>query len=80
VGAVIKYWLNYSMAFRSSAPHAHAVLRYILMLAVFLGMNTALFATLHRALGLHYLVAQVLTTILLIAPGYLVSRRWVFRR
>jgi putative flippase GtrA len=79
VGATLKYWLNYSVAFRSSARHTHAVARYVVMLAIFIALNTAIFWALQRGLGLHYLVAQVLTTILLIAPGYLVSRRWVFR-
>ena len=36
-------------------------------------------AVFQRGLGLHYLVAQALTTILLIPPGYVIHRRWVFR-
>ena len=37
------------------------------------------FAALHRGLGLHYMLAQVLTTGLLVLPGYALSRGWVFR-
>lgn len=77
-GAAIKYWLNYAMTFRSQARHSHAVLRFATMLAVLWGLNAALMGGLTYGLGLHYMVAQVLTTGLLIPPGYLMSRNWVF--
>ena len=78
-GSAIKYWLNYSAAFRSSAPHAHAMPRFAVALAAMLGLNTLIFALLERGLGMHYLLAQLLTTVLLIPPGYLIHRQWVFR-
>ena len=79
VGALVKYCLNYFVAFRSDERHAVAVPRFVLMLAILLGLNTLTFALLQEGLGLHYMVAQVLTTALLIPPGYLLSRLWVFR-
>jgi len=79
VGASVKYWLNYSVAFRSNARHTLAVGRYAVTLALMMGANAAIFAALQGGLGLHYLVAQVLTTILLIPPGYVIHRHWVFR-
>ena len=78
-GSAIKYWLNYSAAFRSSAPHVHAMPRFALALTAMLALNTLLFALLERALGMHYVLAQLLTTVLLIPPGYLIHRQWVFR-
>jgi putative flippase GtrA len=80
IGALVKYWLNYFVAFRSGERHAVAVPRFVLMLALLLGLNTAVFALLNEAAGLHYMLAQVLTTGLLIPPGYLLSRLWVVRR
>jgi putative flippase GtrA len=80
VGAVVKYWLNYVVAFRSAAPHGAAVLRFALMLVAFFILNTLLFSAFQRGLGLHYALAQAITTILLIPPGYLVNRNWVFRQ
>lgn len=78
-GSAIKYWLNYSAAFRSSAPHVHAMPRFGVALAAMLGLNTLIFALLERGLGMHYLLAQLLTTVLLIPPGYVIHRQWVFR-
>jgi putative flippase GtrA len=78
VGAVIKYLCNYFLAFRSDARHATALARFAVMLGVMFGLNALCFASLQQGLGLHYLVAQLLTTGLLIPPGYVLSRRWVF--
>ena len=79
VGALVKYCLNYFVAFRSDERHSVAVPRFVVMLALMLGLNTLVFALLNEGAGLHYMVAQVATTILLIPPGYLMSRLWVFR-
>jgi putative flippase GtrA len=79
VGATVKYWLNYSIAFRSNARHTVALGRYVVTLALMMAGNAAIFAALQSGLKMHYLVAQVLTTILLIPPGYVIHRRWVFR-
>ena len=78
VGACVKYWLNYSVAFRSNARHVVALPRYAAALAVMMAANAAVFAALQAGLGVHYIVAQVITTIVLIPPGYLIYRHWVF--
>jgi putative flippase GtrA len=79
VGSVVKYWLNYTVAFRSRAPHGAALARFVAMLAALMAMNTLIFAALQQGLGLHYALAQAITTVLLIPPGYFVNRNWVFR-
>lgn len=79
VGSVVKYWLNYSVAFQSRARHRRAVARYMIALVSLLALNTLVFALLQEGLGLHYILAQALTTILLIPPGYVIHRQWVFR-
>ena len=79
VGALVKYCLNYFVAFRSDERHIVALPRFVVMLAILLALNTLVFALLNEGAGLHYMIAQVLTTGLLIPPGYLLSRLWVFR-
>jgi putative flippase GtrA len=79
VGAVVKYWLNYSVAFRSQASHRSASPRFAVALALLMAANTVLFGLLQGGLGLHYILAQVLTTALLVPPGYAIHRYWVFR-
>ena len=79
VGAVVKYWLNYTAAFASRAPHGRALARFVVALFAFLLLNTALFWVLQEKLGVYYLLAQAITTVALIPPGYLLHRAWVFR-
>jgi len=78
VGAIVKYWLNYAVAFRSRARHIGAVTRFAIFVAALLALNAGVFELLHGALGLHYLVAQAISTLALIPPGYLINRHWVF--
>ena len=78
VGAVIKYLLNYFLAFRSAEKHSAALAKFAVTLAVFFALNALVFWVLHSGLGLHYIVAQVLTTGVLVLPGYFLSRLWVF--
>lgn len=80
VGAVVKYLLNYTVAFRSRHAHAETGVRFVLVLAALLAANAAIFWLLNARLGMNYMVSQVLTTGALIAPGYFANRRWVFVR
>lgn len=78
-GSVVKYGLNYSLAFQSRVRHTRAVVRFTIALAALFAANTLLFALLQSGMGMHYIVAQAITTIALIPPGYLLHRQWVFR-
>jgi putative flippase GtrA len=79
VGAAVKYWLNYIVVFRSDRGHSVAVPRFAVTLAILFVCNLAAFYVYQSVLGLHYVVAQVLTTCTMIPPGYLLSRLWVYR-
>lgn len=79
VGALVKYWLNYSVAFRSTARHSVASVRFAIALGVLFALNAIIFAMLNEGLKLHYLIAQIATTLVLIWPGYWLHRQWVFR-
>jgi putative flippase GtrA len=78
VGAIVKYWLNYAVAFRSRARHIGAITRFAIFVGALLALNTVVFELLHGVLGLHYLVAQAVSTLALIPPGYFINRHWVF--
>ena len=54
-------------------------MRFVIALFLFLALNTALFWLLNAKIGMYYLLAQAITTVALIPPGYWVHRRWVFR-
>ena len=79
VGAITKYFMNYFLAFRSEEPHLQAIPRFAVMLLTLFAANGAIFWALHDQYKLHYVVAQVLTTGLLVPVGYVINRAWVFR-
>jgi putative flippase GtrA len=79
VGAITKYFLNYFLAFESDQPHLATIPRFAVMLGGLFSANAAIFWALHDQAGLHYMLAQVITTGLLVPVGYVINRIWVFR-
>lgn len=79
LGAVVNYSLNRLFVFRSGRAHREALPRFVVVALAGLGWNALLMALL-TALGLHYLVAQILTTALLLLWHYGAHAVWTFRR
>jgi putative flippase GtrA len=79
LGAVVNYGLGRLFVFRSGRPHREALPRFFVVALAGLGWNALLMALL-TALGLHYLVAQILTTAALLLWHYGAHAVWTFRR
>ena len=77
-GACVKYPLNYWTVFGSRQRHRVAMARFVVALAVSFVLNAALLAFLLRALDVHYMVSQVLTTGAVLLVNYLLARYWIF--
>lgn len=78
VGAGINYVLNYHWTFGSQLPHSHTLPRFISIAALSLILNTWLMALLTSNTTLHYLVSQLVATMICLAINYLASRFWAF--
>lgn len=79
VGAVVNYWLNHRVTFRTAAPHSTAMPKFatIALLSVLAnGLLMKLFAV---YLGLNYLVAQVIATGLVLGLTYGLNSAWTFK-
>lgn len=79
VGAVINYFANYHLTFRSRQGYAGTMGRFFVIALIGLGINAAVMALGHRGLGLHYIVSQVLATGTVVVLTYLGNRFWTFR-
>lgn len=79
-GAGINYLLNYHWTFNSQLPHSRTLPRFLAIAALSLALNTCLMALLVAQSNLHYLVAQLVTTIICLTVNYLASRFWAFER
>ncbi len=77
-GACVKYPLNYWTVFASRQKHRVAMPRFLLALAVGFALNAAILAVLLRALDVHYMVSQVLTTGAVLFVNYVMARYWIF--
>lgn len=78
-GALVSYWLNYHHTFSSILPHRIALPRFLAVAAVAFVLNGALMAGALRTFGLHYLLAQVLTTATVLIFTFSAGRLWAFR-
>lgn len=78
MGAIVNYLLNRRFTFRSDVPHTTAVARFVVVLSVGLTLNLALMYLFTHRLGLPYLIAQVLTTGLVLFWHFAGNALWSF--
>lgn len=79
MGGVVNYTLARFVAFRSSKPHHEAAAKFFLVAGVGLCLNALLMAGFTHGLGLPYLLAQVMTTGLVLFWHYTGNLLWTFR-
>ncbi len=77
-GAVVNYWLNYHVTFRSRQSHALAFPRFATTAAVGALLNLGLMVLLIHRLGIHYLPAQLCATATVLVSNFLLSKFWAF--
>jgi putative flippase GtrA len=78
VGAIINYVLNYKFTFRSRQSHSSTAPKFF---AIALGgffLNGAAMALFVNKIGLYYLLAQVITTGLILIWTFLANHYWTF--
>lgn len=79
VSAGCNYALNYRFTFRSTVEHRRALVRFFSVAVVGLALNTLTMLIADEYLHVHYLVAQVLATGLVLLWNYAGNRWWTFK-
>ncbi|HEY2629165.1 MAG TPA: GtrA family protein [Usitatibacter sp.] len=77
-GSLVKYPLNHGWVFASQELHREAVPKFVLGGLIGFFLNAAVFAALLTVLESHYMVAQVITTGIVLFANYLLARYWIF--
>lgn len=75
------YLLEYTATMRLVFAVQHRwrmVLKYVIYVAAFFGINTLLYAALLQS-GVHYMLAALLVAMALMPVRYLVNKHWVYR-
>jgi len=80
VGAVINYVLNYRFTFASSRPHLEALPRFLAVAATGAGLNYLVMRAGIDTFGLHYLLAQILATGVVLLWTFSINRLWTFKK
>jgi putative flippase GtrA len=78
VGALANYVLNYHLTFASKASHRKTLPRFLTVAAVSMALTGAGMFVATKVLGLHYLLAQLGCTILVLLLGYVLNKAWTF--
>lgn len=79
LGAFVNYFLNYKYVFKSNAQHKKSMSKF--MLIAFFGMlaNAGIMNFLAVNMALHYLLAQIISTIAVLIVNYTINYLWTFK-
>jgi putative flippase GtrA len=77
-GGIVSYVLNRRHTYRSDRPHEEAGWRFAVVAGVGFVLTSIFMYLLHDLAGLHYLLAQVLTTGVVLVWSFAAHRFWTF--
>jgi putative flippase GtrA len=78
VGALVNYGLNYRLTFQSSARHAVALPRFLAIALLSMLLNLAIVWLLVHWQGKHYLIGQVVATVVVLVVNFVANRALTF--
>lgn len=79
LSALFNYLLNYYITFASGSSHQLALVKFVTVATIALGINALLIGLLHNWLGFHYLIAQLFTTAVVFCFNFLAHRHWTYQ-
>ena len=78
VGALVNYFLNYHITFKSAKSHHEAMPKFFAVALVGFAMNTVIMGVTSESFGLHCLLAQVISTGVVLIWNFTGNRLWTF--
>jgi len=78
VGALVNYFLNYHVTFKSAKSHREAMPKFFAVALVGLALNGVIMSVATESFGLHYLLAQVVSTGVVLIWNFTGNRVWTF--
>ena len=79
VGALINYTLNYHYTFQSSKAHLDAGPKFFLVALATGLLNSLLIYVGAQVLALHYLLVQIVATLMIFLANFALNHLWTFR-
>jgi putative flippase GtrA len=78
-GGIVSYLLNRRHTYRSDRPHEEAGWRFAVVAGIGFGLTWISMTALHGRLGVQYVLAQVVTTLIVMAWSFVAHKLWTFR-
>jgi dolichyl-phosphate beta-glucosyltransferase len=78
VGALVNYVLNYNLTFASNQPHKRTLPRFIAVATLGIALSGLVVKFCVDGAHLHYLLAQLIGTVLVLGVGYVLNKVWTF--
>lgn len=78
LGGILSYVLNRRHTYASDRPHQEAGWRFAIVAGVGFFLTSVLMYALHELGGLHYLIAQLCTTGVVLLWSFLAHKLWTF--
>jgi putative flippase GtrA len=78
-GALVNYYLNKSITFKSHRSHNELMIKFFLIATIGLIFNTLIMFVTTHYFHVYYLIAQLLSTGLVLIWNFLGNRFWTFR-
>lgn len=79
-GGIVSYLLNRRHTYQSDRPHEEAGWRFALVAAIGFGLTWLFMYILHDQFGIQYLLAQLVTTAIVMAWSFLAHKWFTFGR
>jgi len=76
--AILNYWLNYHLTFRSKKRHLVAAPRFLLVAMIGLAINSGIISVGTGLLGFNYLLVQLAATAIVLVWNFAASSAWTF--
>ena len=80
ISAAANYLLNFHFTFKGRTRHRHAALRFAVVAGVGFALNAGLMAWLAPLLAPYYLLAQIITTGIVLFSNFMFNDLWSFKR
>jgi putative flippase GtrA len=78
LGALVNYFLNYHITFRSTKQHREAMIKFFTVALIGLTLNSFIMALAIKIFSLYYLSAQVTATGVILMWNFAGNRLWTF--
>lgn len=78
IGALINYILNYRITFNSNKQHHEALTKFFTVALLGAVLNGSMMSLGINIFNLHYLIAQVLATCIVLVLNFVANKYWTF--